>query len=240
MAKQKKLLLIVVLTIFLSVVITPVCYGNSAEPPSIIIIVFNAPSDLEIGMGSGDTYTIARRIDKTMESYFTFYLHDLSTVNDYILKVNTGDRAFEIAFDKPITSYNNIYTLNLKSQMLKPGKSLLRSILLVSTRVILTLITEAIIFWIFGYRQKRSWIAFLIINLISQGTLNIMLNGATPLGGYLIFGLILYEILVYIFETITFLGFVKEHRRWRTALYVLIANFLSLIVGGYIITTLPI
>ena len=240
MSRQYKQLLVVFLFILAFVMIVPVCYGNSAEPPSIIIMVTNPPDDLEIEIGSGNAYTTARRIDKAMESYFTFYLHELETINSYTLKASTGDRSFEIAFDKPITSYNNIYTLNLEEQILKPGKSLLRSIFLVSLRIVLTLITEAIIFWLFGYRQKRSWIAFLIINLISQGTLNVLLNGSTPLGGYVILGLIFGEVFVYIFETIAFLGFVREHGRWRTALYVLTANFLSLIIGGYIITTLPI
>ena len=110
-----------------------------------------------------------------------------------------------------------------------------------SLRVALTLITEAIVFGYLDTGRKRSWLAFLnIINLLSQGTLNIMLNGESPIASYVIFGLIIGEIFVFIFESIAFLAFVKEHKAWRTFLYVLIANILSLVVGGYIITVLPI
>ncbi len=238
--KLDKLFLVILLFIMVFFTITPVCHGNSAEPPSILIIVPNAPRDLEIGIGSGGTYTIARRIDKAMESYFTFYLSDLNNVNDYTLKISTGDDTFEIELDKPIRSYNNIYSLNIRRQTLTPGKSLSRSILLVSLRITLTLIIEAIVFWLFGYRQKISWLAFLIINLLSQGTLNIMLNGESPIASYVIFGLIIGEIFVLIFESIAFLRFVREHSRWRRFLYVLTANLLSLIAGGYAITILPI
>ncbi|MDF2677131.1 MAG: hypothetical protein K0Q97_1448, partial [Bacillota bacterium] len=42
------------------------------------------------------------------------------------------------------------------------------------------------------------------------------------------------------FEIVSFLIFVKEHKKIRTILYVISANTFSLIVGGFIITILPI
>ena len=85
-----------------------------------------------------------------------------------------------------------------------------------------------------------SWIMFLLINLLTQGALNIWLDGFNPLDGYLIAVLIFGEFLVFIVEIAAFLLLVKEHRGLRTVLYVLLANLLSLIVGGYVITILPI
>jgi hypothetical protein len=142
--------------------------------------------------------------------------------------------------DKPLKNYNNIYTLNLKNKTLTRGKSTLRSVLLVSFRLILTLFIEAGVFTLFRYKEKRSWIAFLIINLISQGVLNIWLNTASPLGSYLILLLIFGEIFVFIFEIFAFLLTVKESKAAITASYVIVANLLSLAAGGYIITYLPI
>jgi len=115
-----------------------------------------------------------------------------------------------------------------------------RSILLVSLRVILTLIIEAIVFWLFVFRKKNSWLAFLIINLITQGALNIWLNSSVPLASYLVFSLIFAEFFVFIAEIVLFLTLIKEHSRRRTVLYVIAANFLSLFAGGYIITVLPV
>jgi len=237
--KNKPLFIFITLAlIFLTY--TSICYANSAEPPSILIIVYNAPDDLEISIGSGNNIVKAKRTDKSFESYYTFYSMDMKIAGDYNIKVTTGNSHFEISLDEPLKFYNNIYTLDLKNQTLTPGKSLLRSIALVSSRVILTLLIEGFIFYLFGYRQKRSWIVFLIINLITQGILNIWINGVSPLQSYIIIGLISMEILIFIVEAFAYLIAVKERKALITFLYVITANFLSLLVGGYLITKLPV
>jgi hypothetical protein len=233
----KRALVCIALLILLFGIYTPACYGNSSEPPSILIIVPGAPDDLEISIGEN---TIANRIEhKEFESFYTFYSYQLKST-DYIVTVTTGGKTFNIKLDTPLKSYNNIYTLDLKNQTLTPGKSLSRSVARVSIRVILTLVIEGIVFLLFGYRRKKSWLVFLIVNLLTQGILNIWLNGYTPrISSYLLFSLILGEILVFFVEMIVFLIFIKEHRRWRTALYVIAANLLSLIAGFYLMAALP-
>lgn len=241
MHKKSKLFLAIILFMLLTTaVVTYTCYGNSAEPPSILIIVPNAPEDIEISIGSDNTYAKANKTDKFIERYYTFYSQDLRNANEYIININTGDSSFEISLEEPLKSYNNIFTLDLVNQTLTPGKLLSRSIILVFLRITLTLLIEAIVFWLFGFRCKKSWIAFFTINLITQGALNIWLNGFDPLESYLVFTLIFGEILVFIAEIIAFLVIIKEHRLMRTLLYVITANFLSLFAGGYIITVLPI
>lgn len=240
MYKTNKMILIIILSVLMSIIITTTCYGNSAEPPSILIIVPNAPDDLEISIKSGDTYIYANKINKVIETYYTFYSRDLRDSYDYNLKVSSSDSSFEVPLNKPLKSYNNIFTLDIKNKILKRGKALSRSISLVLLRVSLTLIIEGLIFWLFGYRHKKSWKAFFAINLITQGLLNIWLNGSSPLQSYIILSLIFGEILILIAEVISFSIFVKEHRKLRTISYVIIANMLSLVAGGYIITLLPI
>lgn len=240
MIKTSKILLTIILSISMLIAVPLMCFGNSAEPPSILIIVPDAPDNLEISIGSNNEYKKANKINKIIEVYYTFYSHDLRNTKNYNLKINTGDKTFEILINEPLKSYNNIFTLDLKNQTLIPGKSLSRSITLLSLRIILTVTIEALVFLLFGYRQKKSWITFLIINLITQGALNMWLNGFAPLTSYIILSLIFGEILVFIVEIFTFLAFIREHSRVRTALYVLLANLLSLIAGGYIITVLPI
>ena len=139
--------------------------------------------------------------------------------------------------------YNNVYTLDLDSRTLTVGELPSRNIMLVTVRVLLTLLLEGLVFFLFGYRQKISWIIFLAVNLITQGALFICLNSlsSTPLTGvfYIIMVMIFAEILIFVIEMIVFLVFIKEHRRLRTAGYVLTANLLSLFLGGYLITALP-
>jgi len=238
MGGKKRLILIVALSMLIALV--SVCYGNSAEPPSILIIVPNAPEDLEVSIGSGNTNMMANIRDKVIEKYYAFYSSELRIAKDYTVCVSTRESSFEIVLEKPLKKYNNIYTLNLADKTLKPGKLLSRSIILVSMRIIMTLAIEAIIFWLFGFRNKKSWIVFLIINIITQGALNIWLNGSAPLTSYLVFSLIFMEFFVIIAEIIAFLAILKERGRGRTLLYVIAANFLSLLAGGYIITVLPV
>jgi len=239
MPKNRKWFLSVLIIIFITLVVTPVCYGNSAEPPSILIIVPNPPEDLRISIGSGDTYVEALKTEKFMENYYAFYSHELKRANEYTIKVSTEDNAFEILLE-PIKHYHNIYTLDLNNQTVIPGKLLSRSFFLVFLRITCTLIIEAAVFWLFGFRDRRSWINFTIINLITQGALNIWLNGFSPLVSYVILTLIFGEIFVFIAEIFGFLILIKEHHPLRISLYVIIANLLSLWAGGYMITFLPI
>jgi hypothetical protein len=236
MFKIKKALLLILFVIVTSCVITPLCYANAAEPPSIFIIVPGAPDDLEISIGLENIK--ARRTDKLTESYFAFYSSDLKSAN-YTVTVSTGGKTFETVLDIPLKSYNNIFTLDIENRALIPGKSLSRTVSLLSFRIILTLLIEGIVFFLFGYRSKRSWLIFIIVNIITQGALNLWLNGiATPLNNYIIFSLVLGEIAVLIVEMAAFLIFIKE-RRVITSLYVIAANLLSLFAGGYLITALP-
>ena len=92
---------------------------------------------------------------------------------------------------------------------------------------------------LFRSREKRSWQIFLIINLITQGALNIWINGLFPMQSYLFIGLLFLEILILIVESIVVLSSIKEYRKGRKFLFVITANFLSLVAGGYILTILP-
>ncbi len=217
-----------------------VSFANSAEPPSILIIVPNAPDDLEIEILSEDSYINAKKTDKIIEKYYAFYYRDLKNLDSYVLKISSENTNFEIPLEYKLKTYNNVFMLDLKEQTLTSGKSLSRTMKLVSLRVFLTLIIESIIFLIFGYRQKKSWLYFLVINLFTQGFLNIWLNGLSPVVGYALFALIFGEILVLIAELIAFSILTKEKSRIITFSYVLLANLASLIIGGYAITLLPI
>ena len=108
-------------------------------------------------------------------------------------------------------------------------------------RLLLTLLLEGIIFWLFWFREKRSWLIFLAINLVTQGVLNIWLNsGGSLIPSYLIFNLIIGEFFVFAAEMYAFPIFIKEHKKSRILMYAFIANLMSLIAGGYIISVLPV
>ncbi len=231
MFKLSKILRLTAISIFVLFSFIRVGLANAAEPPSILIIVPHAPDDLEISIWSNDNYVKADISESLTENYYTFYSSELRHSVEYRLKINTKDTEYVILFDEPLQSYNNIYMLDLENQSLTPGKSLARSVKLVSIRIALTLLIEGLVFFYFGYRKKRSWVIFLVTNLLTQGALNIWLNGFTPLASYLIFALIFAEIWVIISEAIVFTVLLKEQRRSQAVKYVLVANVLSLLVG---------
>jgi len=187
------------------------CYANSSEPPSIIIIVSNAPNDMDIKLNIGDKLINSVRTDKVMESYFSFYSFDfINDPNKYTIEMTIGDNKSIIKLEKPLKSYDNVYTLNYKEKTIITGKAPFRAIKLIVLRVLFTLIVEASIFFLFGFRKKKSWTIFLIVNLITQGVLNILLNTSTPINSYLILGLIFGEIIILIIELIAFLVLIKD------------------------------
>lgn len=240
MPKLGRIITVNLMVILLIFVFPSYCFGNSAEPPSILIIAANVPDEAEIGIVADNIYSKANVRENGIEKYYVFYSRELKTAANYTLKVKTTESTFEIPIKPQLKSYNNIFTLDFKNRTLVSGKLLSRSIVLVLLRLTMTLIIEGLIFYFMGYRGKRSWIAFITINIITQGALNIWLNGFSPLGSYMIVSLVIGEFFVFIFEIIAFLIFLKEHRRSRTLLFVILANMLSLVAGGYAISILPV
>jgi len=107
-------------------------------------------------------------------------------------------------------------------------------------RVIFTLLIEGCIFWLFGFRSKKSWMLFLVINLVTQGALNLWLDSFAITQSYLIIALFIGEIPVFIAETAVFSIAAKEHKVLRRIVYTLFANTASLVAGGFLITLLPV
>lgn len=237
----KGLLLAMVLCTLMISILPITALANSAEPPSLVILINNPPNDLLISMVSNENQpkAIVRRV--AWEGYYVFYSRDMQAGGEYTFKVTTNGESFECTLDKPLQRYNNVLTLDVPNRKLTLGKYPLRSVILVLTRILLTLLIEGMIFWLFKFRQKRSWLIFLAINLVTQGALNVWLNyGGSLMPSYLILNLVIGEFFVFAAELVAFPIFIKEHKKNRILIYVFIANMISLIAGGYIISVLPV
>ncbi|MGB4589483.1 MAG: hypothetical protein WBI17_09675 [Clostridiaceae bacterium] len=242
MKKTVKFLIAALLLCSILISTSPIdVLANSAEPPSVVILVKNPSKDLLITLLSEQNEINAKVKRIAWEGTYVFYSRDMKNGDKYTFKVTSGGESFEVTLSEPVYGYNNIYTLEVHEKTLTPGKYPFRSILLVGIRLFLTLLIESIIFLCFRFRQKRSWLIFLAINLVTQGILNIWLNNeATMSSSYLIFALIFGELFVFASEMVAFPALIKEHSKRRTVLYAFIANLVSLIVGGYLITLLPV
>ena len=182
--------------------------ANSAEPPSIVIIVNNPPENLSISLE--DTMTKAIVYKKAWEAQYSFYSRDLRGNSSHTLIVSNDTDSDYYKIDVPVQSYRNIYTLDIKNKIITPGIHPLRSVILVSLRVFLTLLIEGCIFWLFGFRGKKSWVLFLVINLVTQGALNLWLDSFAITQSYLILALFVGEVLVFITEIALFSIAVKN------------------------------
>lgn len=215
--------------------------GNSAEPPSYIIIVPWADDSTTLTVLLDDKTTIhGTRHDKFSESYFLFYsdgLYDLSSHEKTLLVKNGKEDRVSLPQE---TSYNQVYTLEHDTMRLTPGKMPFRVIFFASIRIVLTLLVEGAIFYAFGFRKKESYILFLLFNAITQGILIWYLHSTiVDFVGYFILGLIITEIIILAVEALLFTFFVKEKGSLRKLAYVFVANLASFAIGFMLLQHLP-
>ena len=149
-------------------------YANAAEPPAIVIIVADAPSDLKVSVyfDADAKFVEGRKTINAIESQIKFNQRDLPENTDYVFEVRYGTERFEITLDKPVNTYHATYSLDLKDKTLIKGETLKRNVTLFGLRVSLTLLIESAIFWLLGFRERRTWLIFLVMNLMTQGVLN--------------------------------------------------------------------
>lgn len=248
MKKNLPLFKALTFVLLLCISFTTASFANSGEPPGFTIIVLSPPSDLRISILFPDGITTEPiTLDsyrKHWETYYRFYYHMNpqmeKNISSAVLIVSHSGETFQLSLPDALTNrYNNLFTLDLKAQRLTEGASPLRTVALVSLRVLLTLIIEGAMFYLFGFRHKRSWSMFLGVNLVTQGALNLMITGPN-IGVYWIIGFVAAEIVIVITEIIAFCLSITEHRKRRIIAFTLIANALSLIIGGYVIASLPV
>lgn len=221
-----------------------VALANAAEPPSFIIIVSNPPDGLELSIPSGAPGTEPYVLQKTVKGWESHYRYfyggdpDSGSRKDE-LTVKYGDTQFTIPFAPAKGRYGALYTLDVAGRTIAEGEKPLRTPLLIAMRVLLTLAIEGLVFYLFGYREKRSWRVFFIANLVTQTGLNLLFHGISL--GYM-WAIVFYplEMLIAAIEAKVYCGFITEKSKKMSILCAVVANLLSMLCGGYIISHLPI
>jgi len=246
------LLILTIVTLLFSLI--PTAYANAAEPPCFTVIAANPPDDLTIHLrlADGSEYEpiILYREQKTWEYYYRFFYHtnvegqfvslEQKDIAGAVLIVTSGEDSFECPLPTDTFKlYNNLLTLNYRTQTLSTGQPILRVPMLIALRVVLTLVIEGAVLFFFGYREKKSWLSFLIVNLITQGFLNAALTGPS-IGPYWYLGFTFGEIIILVTESIFYTKLLQEHSKKRANAYAIIANLLSLAAGSLFITYLPV
>lgn len=104
-----------------------------------------------------------------------------------------------------------------------------------------TLIIEGIILWLFKFRQKRTWLIFLLVNFGTQLALHLYcdLLGGVPFAdsydsvGYYVLSLLGPEFLIFIAEAISYGALIKEEASGRRVGYAACANAASFVLGYF-------
>lgn len=249
---MKKRILLVLLTVVLICATPFSASANSAEPPGIIILVTNAPDDLNVTLEipSDDWRVDVTKSTKMWEKYFRIFYHPTREdvtykIEDATLSVTSSEKSFKCPLPENLSGgyrYNMALYLDYENETLTLGEPAYRAPLLISIRLILTLALEGAVFLLLRFRKKSSWIIFLIVNLLTQGWLNYMISGSDLHGssGYLVIAFIAMELLIFTVESVAISIFVREGRWYKRLCFALLANTVSLVLGIVAMSYLPI
>lgn len=240
MIRHKHVILFTLILLILQCTIPYPAAANSAEPPSLIIVVDDPKRTTQMILYDGEAPIDARVSDTAWERQFRFFKLDISKNIRYRLVVTTPDETHEITIPQLVKQYRTTYKLNTDTGELSEGLPPWRSAILVSLRFTFTVLIEGLVFYLFLFRQKASWIRFILINILTQGALNLWLNDLSHMEGYLIFALVIGESFVFAAEAVLYAAFIKEHSMVRRMACVFAANAASLVLGGFLLYWLPI
>lgn len=218
-------------------------HANAAEPPVIIIVIEGIDLDLKAKLISEDIRIDGHVREHKIETTVSFFNSQLTPGQDLkdkvIFEIETKDKTYTIEQEIAGRQYNQTYTLDKKSGTLLSGKTLKRNLSLIGLRFGLTLLIEGIIFFLMGYRQKRTWIAFFVINIITQGWLNYDITFNWSPNAYVLLGFVFLEIIILTVESIFMLATAREGRKRKLLFTVVLANFISMFLGGYLLLEFP-
>ena len=226
-------------------------YANSAGSPTCVIYSVNAPADTEliINYSDGSTYAVEKSLRLWEKCYFLYFWgFDENNNNDefvYCTKitVKSSEKNFELDLPekKPDGSFESVYTLDFEAETLTQNVSPMRAPLYMLLRIAFTLILECGFYYLVGYRKKRSYVAFITVNLTTQMFVNLVINGGS-LDIFYDYTLLIYigmELLVFIFEMIALPLTVKEKKAGWTLLWTFTANNISMVIGGIALLFVP-
>lgn len=219
--------------------------ANVALQPNLRILVINPPADLELQLDlDGEVYDFSKTV-VGWEAQFEVRFSDpkAEPLNGAILIVHSAQKSFRVTIPDVDDSvfYRDYLLLDFEHETITTGSPGWRLPVGIGIRLILTLIIEGIILFLFGYRDKKSWMTFLLVNIVTQGLLNLFLALGVHPGDYIYLALIFGELFfVYLVEGLVFGILLKEHTVKKAIILTLIANTASLVLGWILIGQFPI
>ena len=100
-----------------------------------------------------------------------------------------------------------------------------------------TLVIEGAILWLFGFREKRSWLVFLAVNIITQVGLHLAVGSMLAEAGWHFLNysltILIPELVIWAAEAAAYALLLRERTRARRVGYALAANIASFVLGYF-------
>lgn len=160
------------------------------------------------------------------EYKIVIYQNDEFLIATDILEMYAFTTYYEIDFSKGIfASQENIEVKNTYDYF--------NEILNLVIRVVLTLLIEIGLFFLFKLYTKRNLRIAIIVNLATQIFLNVAVNIELFYSGFLLAMILLFvlEVFILIIESVLYQALFKEKKHWVILIYSILANVLSFVCG---------
>lgn len=144
-------------------------------------------------------------------------------------------RAVEEVYTRPFVSHI-VYDWEANT-VREATPPLLRFFVRLASTLLPTLVIEGVIFWLFGFREMKSWIVFLIVNIATQTGLHLAAGVSISLSGWhflnYLLVTILPELVIWAAEAAAFAYLLQEHDRYQRIGCALAANAASFLLGYF-------
>jgi len=236
---------------------TPVTPVQSTDGAKLTVIVEFPPKDLTLSVNFADPGAGSEvPLLKTQlwgEANFRLFFADYSTIQEAnrgvsFLIASSAEKSFVVKLPQfDFFAEDNVVTLNFTDQTLMMGQAPGRAPALFAIHVGLALLLEGLIFLAFGYRKLKSWLVFLVTNLITQALINFVLifkigvdgSYAGLFGSAVILTLLLAAVVFIVAEALIYIKMLTEQADSRAVTYAVAANLASMALGMALQSYLP-
>ena len=252
MSKMKRLYLLIVVLALAFAAFLPIraASEHQLQTPGLSIFVINAPKDLRLFVQFRNSALPEplemQRASRYWETYYNYYYQRLPGRfdEDFIgakLIVRSSQYSYElpISRDPEMRVDKRLMTLDLKQATLDYGEPGWRAPLAVAGRVMLTLLLEGIVFFLFGLRAKSSWLIFFILNLITHSLLSSFLAHPFEAKSDFFMAVFISVWVVLVEAAIYYFTFKEIELSPKALLLALIANSVGFFLGGWIMPYFP-
>ena len=225
--------------------------AKQVRTPGRSIFVINAPKNLKLFIQFRNSALPEpqemQRTSRYWETYYNYYYQQLPGRfdEDFIgakLIVRSSQYSYELPIprDPEMRVDKRMMTLDLKQGTLVYGEPGWRAPLSVAGRVMLTLVLEGVVFFLFGMRDRMSWLGFFILNLITHSMLSSFLVHPIEAKGDF-FMLVSYSVAIILVEAgIYYFTFREVELSPKMLLFALVANLVGFFLGNLIMPYFPV